>query len=1686
GLHMDAAAGGKVVTVSAGVGLAQNGSGVAGSAAVNDIGDQVTAFIDGLAAGQVIKLGRALIMTAEYGADLSAGAGELAAGTRSVGAAVAVNHITVGVDAHLGTATIQAGDTVQVEAYIEGTTVDTVAVGAEGAQDFALGGSVAVAATDTATYAYAQGASVATPASVNIAAEGAMTFVTVAGNLAGVRGGADPGVVAIGAANATLVRKDKTQAWAASGSIDFGGAVGDVLDVLTAVAGELSENSDFTGLSVTAVSRDTITTASGGGAVANAPVAAAGSASATVLDKATQVTLPESLVLPGKQATNLNVFAYDSSEVSTGAGGFAAAKTVGVGAAVDVISLTKNTGVWFYVNGATVLSGNAAIQALSKENLLSVAVGAGLSEKVSIAGAASTYVLDLLTRAAIGDNATSMPQITTGGSFRLTAQDDTVIDQFPGGLDAAGAIGAGAATAVVDVKNKLVDAFVANHVQITANAAAGTAAIEAATGEFDVDYVSPSGQSGDVQPPDISIDLGHQTGRADAPAFSNPNLTKERQAAPVFEAMRGIAVSALNTARIKALTFAVGGAATAEVNVDAGATVVNMTTHTRIGGAVSLVSEGDVVLASSADLQKLGVTGSAAVAGDGSGAAGVDVTLVSMDTGTDLWGLAGATTTIAAGSVGSVIVNSQAQQDILAVTAGFAGSGIVGLDAGATVVDIDNTTYAGVISGDIGIKAGDNVWIAAADDTVIGAVAGEAAVGVAGGGFGGSTAVTLITKRTSAVLTDGSTVDAAAAGSGSMTVLTGLPPASGEKLVTKEISGVAIQALSSETVEAIAVGGGGGAYVGAGAGTTYTMIDSDTAVRVDGGAMINPGGGGTTRQSVSLAAGNVVDVLTVGGGLGLGLGGLGAGVDVGAIRNDTGVVVGGGSAVDAVGTVDVVAVGLTDLDSYAMAAGGGAVGVAGSVSVWSIGTGIDSSYSDTTKSADALSFNHGSGANGSVPASADTQTQRSDITQLLNAYGSTGGANSSQIAAATGSVASDYAAAQPQGAVQQHFADKTTSGVSATVEAGATITAGSLNVGAVTQVTSNQITGGASGGLVAVGGAVSVLNRGDATTTLMNGTANITGVLDVTAASVSTIGGAAYAGSVGGIAALGAQVVVINDAGSAAATVGTDAVISRAGGGLNVLSSLVTGVTAAATGLEVGLVGAAGAAVSDVKVTGGSAARVAGASVTAQSLTVESTVDITTGQTSKSSAAGIGVAGVGNVSRFTATPGVYAAVDTTPAPGQYRIVGPVRLNATSNIAGAVTAEGFSEGLLLSAGASIASATVAPTAAAYIGTAITLNADYGPVTVNATTSEDMTVEAYANGGASLIGSGAGAVANADVTNNTSAYILGNVTSFEDITISAMHTEGKVTAVANGVVEQGAIDVGYSQAEASMNATVLAYIDHGTVRTTQDGSDISIIAGEGDQGNPTGPTARAYSSQGVYAAGDHLQAEAHVTHNPTVKAFIGSPGGSAAGSTADVVSAGRLLVTASSWTVAASSVDNGPNNAFAAKSVAEADVTADKITVAYLGAGARASAENAQAIFTVGSSEDFYPEASGANGDGLQAVGQSTVNIWLNRNTGVEIGAGATLDAWEIDLVAASYTTASGSLGDNQGNGGFNATFYAGQKDALSGNATADVNLNLGTNWSGATPASTYIRIDGALTASTIELSANTWYSISLGG
>ena len=310
----------------------------------------------------------------------------------------------------------------------------------------------------------------ATNGSVTLAANDTFTTTMVAGAVGAA------GTAGVGASNTTLVHNDIVEA-----------RVGDWSTVTTG----------GNGLTVNATStEELITIAAAGGAAGT--VSVAGAAVVNVLNETTTAAIGRNVTITATNGAaagepDVVVFANDTTTIVSVAGSLAAAGSVGVGVGADVAKINKQTTAFIDSNVIANVEGDVLANANSKEDITSVAAGLAASGSVSVSLDASVHVLDVSTRAFIGDDprdnvaSAGMGDVHANGSVVVAADDQTEADKVVGVLAVSGTVGV-AAGAAVTITNKTTEAFIGNG----ANDGAGGIPLHNARYDFN-DQVLPIG-----------------------------------------------------------------------------------------------------------------------------------------------------------------------------------------------------------------------------------------------------------------------------------------------------------------------------------------------------------------------------------------------------------------------------------------------------------------------------------------------------------------------------------------------------------------------------------------------------------------------------------------------------------------------------------------------------------------------------------------------------------------------------------------------------------------------------------------------------------------------------------------------------------------------------------------------------------------------------------------------------------------------------------------------------------------------------------------------------------------------------------------------------------------------------------------------------------------------------------------
>ncbi len=309
---------------------------------------------------------------------------------------------------------------------------------------------------------------------------------------------------------------------------------------------------------------------------------------------------------------------------------------------------------------------------------------------------------------------------------------------------------------------------------------------------------------------------------------------------------------------------------------------------------------------------------------------------------------------------------------------------------------------------------------------------------------------------------------------------------------------------------------------------------------------------------------------------------------------------------------------------------------------------------------------------------------------------------------------------------------------------------GNLNLTATDSVSANPLVGqGSVSGYVSFGASVSIVDIASVTDASIGSGARVDasnsgpGNLSVGASFTDNVTPQVYAGTAGGTAALGAQVAIINDTSSQSATIGSGATIARANS-VNIVATVDRTLNAQALGGTASLLVAAGAAIAQASVTGGttaalgSQANVGGGDV--GSVTVNASANDVVTTSAFAVAAGI-LAGNGADATASVTPSVAASIgssSTIDLTGDASVLATSTTSALATTTGVnVSALGFSDASSL--GGSVSTAQVAPTITASVGSGTVL--DVADLTLRALSDDTSNALASASAGTLLAGDSA---------------------------------------------------------------------------------------------------------------------------------------------------------------------------------------------------------------------------------------------------------------------------------------------------------------------------------------------------------
>jgi hypothetical protein len=694
---------------------------------------------------------------------------------------------------------------------------------------------------------------------LRLSASGQATFTLLAGSAA--IGTSSAGV---GVSNTTLVHTDTVEAYVGADSrVRANGAIGLTVEadsseeLLTVVATGAGGSTAGVGASVPVqVMIETTRASIRDGARINQDAAVPG--------------------LPAASSTQgVSVRAADRTQLLGVGGAVAAGGTAGVGAGADVLALNKNTTA--FIGGATVdAEGDVKVEVQSIEELAAAALAVGVGGTAGVSLSAGILVVNVGTRAFIGDDtATDASSLSAGvadvharGNVIIDADVKTEVDNVAGSLGIGGTAGVGVAVPIT-VLNKTTESYIGRHALVTGDGTAssvaslgrfGPAAYNTDTGSSEFGGLdSDGGYAGqlEVAPPDTT-GTSNLSPESSSDSVGGDQVTKDRSVERTTGSVRGVVVTATNRDSVETFGIA-GGGGTVGVGVTGTVSVNNATTSAFVasGAEVNADQSGadlgqNVLLSSADDYQHMTVV--ASVAGGYVGASvNAGVTVANRNT----FAFVDDDASIEAAADVQVSADAVAQ----ALTFNFAAAGgFVGVALPVGVLVINSTTEAYIgddatsLAGGAVVDAGGSVRVFANATTDTFAIVG----GVAGGAVGvtGSVGVLALNKDTSASIGNYATVDADGVGAGFGAVSNGTVDDDTGAFGRETRRGVIVQAESREDVFVIGASAGAGA-VGVSAAVTVQSFDSDTTASIGNSARINQTDGnvaGSAGQSVTVSA----------------------------------------------------------------------------------------------------------------------------------------------------------------------------------------------------------------------------------------------------------------------------------------------------------------------------------------------------------------------------------------------------------------------------------------------------------------------------------------------------------------------------------------------------------------------------------------------------------------------------------------------------------------------------------------------------------------------------------------------------------------------------------------------------------------------------------------------------------------
>ena len=1038
---------------------------------------------------------------------------------------------------------------------------------------------------------------------------------------------------------------------------------------------------------------------------------------------------------------------------------------VGIGASGNVTTIGKLTRAYVDENATVRADNNILIDAHSEENLLAVAVSAQ-GGAAGIGGVAVPVIVNNTTEAFINDGAT----VFSDGNLRIQAVGDTEIDNIPlagqvGGATVGGALGLNTVT-------NTTRAYIDTGATVTAlGNAAGVAVL-----------------NGDISTSDTEITAKTTTNSEGTESEdTNYMATTVTRATTV---QKGLSVVAKVTQHVTTTPVGFSASASSAHSATAGVTAVATTTEARIADTVTVNnqntgagSEQKVAVKAFDHTEMEGVAVTGSLSAGGANTLSVDVSVVDKTVLAEVGGTVK--------SRADVIIEAESTEvlDIAIMDAGISNQVGTGGSVGISTITNDVTAR---LRANSDVETYGNLTVAANSDSEIDKVTGR--VGAGGtAAIGAGIGVDVIANTVRAYIDTNADTDA-----------------SGR---------TRIAASSREDFDSLTIAGSlGGAL--ALAGSFGVKVDATTtqAYIADDADVNQTAAYDNATQDVEIDAHN--EVIVVGnsgaGALSL-LGSVGIGADITIVRNTTIAYTGSNVEIDAGRDVTIEATSSRDIETTAIAGAGGlGVGAAGSLNLVFVGSKFDNdSQGQLTND------------NGSVVAAIDSEASRDyaadhnsgDKGSHTQSTHRTNNQDTTAISANTTNLESYL------NETNAASLDKTRAyvGTGSTIVAGDDITINARDDSVLDLTAGGAALGaGALGGWFAVGVSYTTVEAFSGAGVTLNASDDVqisarVDKKDDETSTVEAVGGAAgLLGYAGSFAVLKAQSNALAYTGINNTLTGDDLTISA-----DRIFDLDVEVTGGALGLF-----AAGAAISDIDITGLTEARIGSGTVASTNndgdldeVQVRANSSVTARNRARAGAAGLYSGTSGALADTTDTSTTRAKVDNNAT---------VRGDDITLIATAtplIESETF--GVSVSGGISIglneANAVVSSTIVAETGTDVTLDAE-DDLTIEArlnAAGNGRTVDTNVTGSAGGLAVGAGAT---EALSNANASISALTGSGNTITTGggfSLLTDDRATAYSDVTgVNVGLLAAGSNTAESRINTSSLAIL----------GADSSVTVGE----------------------------------------------------------------------------------------------------------------------------------------------------------------------------------------------------------------------------------------------------------------